>query len=75
LTKAAWKWANRGGAIVLALLASPLLAPQLLAFPYVKKIGGHKVYSEAPIEPGLDAIVTSADLKVARSPISPAFGV
>jgi len=69
LTKAAWKWANRGGAIVLTLLASPLLAPQLLAFPYVTTIDGHKVYSEAPIEPGLDAIVTSADLKVARSPI------
>lgn len=70
MSKQAWKRANRGGAIILVLLASPLLAPQLLAFPHVAKVSGHRVYSEMPIDPGLGAIVAAADAKVARSPIA-----
>ncbi len=75
MSKTGWKWANRGGAIILALLASPLLAspllaPQLLAFPYSTTIGANRLYSEVPIEPALEAIVANADAKVSRSPIA-----
>jgi hypothetical protein len=43
------------------LLLSPLEAPQLLAFPYVEQIGGHRIYSEAPIAPELKAVVRAGD--------------
>lgn len=50
-----------------ALLISPLLAPQLLAFPHTAKVGQHKVYSERPIDAATIAVVSRADALVARS--------
>ena len=64
MSKRAWKWLLTG---VLALLVSPLFAPQLLAFPHSAKIAGHQVYSEAPIGPELRRIVAVADAKLAAS--------
>jgi hypothetical protein len=53
-----------------SLLASPIVAPQLLAFPYSGRIGNHHVYSEYPITPQLTRIVAQADSLAQRSPIA-----
>lgn len=57
-------------AAALLFFVSPLEAPQLLAFPYVEEIAGHRVYSEAPIAPELRAVVSAGDTLAGRSPIS-----
>ena len=54
----------------LAVLASPVVAPQLLAFPYSGQIGAHRVYSEAPMTAELGRIVTAADQLAGKSPIA-----
>ena len=63
-------WRRAALAALALLLVSPVAAPQLLAFPYSGQIGAHRVYSEAPITPGLERIVASADALAARSPIA-----
>ena len=57
-------------AVLTVGLISPVAAPQLLAFPYSSQIAAHRVYSEAPIAPNLEAIVGNADQLAARSPIA-----
>ncbi len=58
------------GALVL-LLASPLMAPQLLAFPYHTKAGDSQVWSEAPIDQAaLDQVMARAEALVSASPIA-----
>ena len=52
------------------LFVLPLEAPQLLAFPYSRQIGPHRVYSEAPIATRLAAIIAEGDALAARSPIA-----
>jgi len=63
--KRRWWW------LVLALLVgivSPVIAPQLLAFPHREDIGAHRVYSVEPITPAVRAAVIEADRRVAVSP-------
>jgi hypothetical protein len=64
------RWTNRIAAAALLLTASPIAAPQLLAFPYSTQIGRHRVYSEVPIDPRLTAIVARADMLASRSPLA-----
>ncbi|NUQ17516.1 MAG: hypothetical protein HOP95_03535, partial [Sphingomonas sp.] len=52
------------------LLVSPIVAPQLLAFPYSGQVGGHRVYSDYPIKPELVRIVSKADAVAEHSPIA-----
>lgn len=51
------------------LFGSPLLAPQLLAFPHKAKVGDHIVYSERPIGPEVARLVASADARMLGSPL------
>ena len=63
-----WGWAF--GALAL-LLASPLMAPQLLAFPYHTKAGDSEVWSETPInQAALDRVMARAEALVSASPIA-----
>lgn len=66
------RWINRILGAALLLLASPLVAPQLLAFPYKAKVGAHRVYSEQPIHPRVASIVAGADAKVLADPLGKA---
>jgi hypothetical protein len=52
------------------VLASPIVAPQLLAFPHSAQIGRHPVYSEMPLTPQVARIVAAADALAAKSPIA-----
>lgn len=57
-----------GAAIV---LAGPLLAPQLLAFPHYRESNGGRVWSVEPIDPdALDAVTSRANDLIAKSPIA-----
>jgi hypothetical protein len=59
------------GLAILAILLSPLMAPQLLAFPYVVQSNGDTVYSVAPIDRvALDRVTARANALVARSPLA-----
>jgi hypothetical protein len=61
---------NRVKAIVtamLVLLISPICAPQLLVFPYTATVGQHRIYSERPIDTGVTAVVSKADMIVGLS--------
>jgi hypothetical protein len=63
-----WGWAF--GALFL-LLASPLMAPQLLAFAYHTKSGNSEVWSEKPInQAALDRVMARAEALVSASPIA-----
>jgi hypothetical protein len=63
-----WGWAF--GALVL-LLASPLMAPQLLAFPYRTMAGNSEVWSEKPInQAALNRVMARAEALVSASPIA-----
>ena len=64
------KWWRVALATMALVLASPIAAPQLLAFPYSGQIGAHPVYSEAPITQELQRIVATADALAAKSPIA-----
>jgi hypothetical protein len=66
------QWINRVLGAAVLLLASPLMAPQLLAFPYRAKVGTHLVYSEQPIAPQLRGIVERADAKLLAEPLGKA---
>nr|NUR37671.1 hypothetical protein [Sphingomonas sp.] len=64
-------WRRQAVYVGLALsLVSPILAPQLLAFPYSGRVGAHRVYSEYPIKPELGLIIGKADALAGRSPIA-----
>jgi hypothetical protein len=55
----------------LLLLASPLMAPQLLAFPYYAKAGDSQVWSETPIDQAaLGKVMGRAETLVSASPIA-----
>jgi hypothetical protein len=53
----------------LLLLASPLLAPQLLAFPHQRMIGDTTVYSEQLISPNMENILKRSDALLRKSAI------
>ena len=58
-------------AAVLAVLASPLFAPQLLAFPYKAEVAGSTIRSVEPIDAAeLDPVMDRALAKVAASPLA-----
>ncbi|MCL4674124.1 MAG: hypothetical protein KJZ64_14590 [Sphingomonadaceae bacterium] len=53
------------------ILASPLLAPQLLAFPHVAQVGSDRVYSEQAIDRAeLERVVDRANALAAASPLA-----
>jgi hypothetical protein len=53
------------------LLASPLIAPQLLAFPHYAEAGDSQVWSETPIDQAaLDLVMARAETLVSASPIA-----
>ena len=55
----------------LAVTASPLSAPRLLAFPYVLRVGADMVYSTVPLRPAtLGPILARADRLVHASPLA-----
>jgi hypothetical protein len=55
----------------LLLLASPLLAPQLLAFPHYAEAGDSQVWSEQPIDQAaLERVIARAETLVSASPIA-----
>lgn len=55
----------------LLLLASPLLAPQLLAFPHHAEAGDSHIWSETPIDQAaLERVMTRAEALVSASPIA-----
>lgn len=57
--------------VPLLLLASPLLAPQLLAFPYYATAGDSQLWSETPIgQAALDEVMARAETLVSASPIA-----
>jgi hypothetical protein len=51
------------------LLASPLVAPQLLAFPHQRTIGDTTIYSELPISPNMENILKRSDALLQKSAI------
>ncbi len=58
------------GAPVL-LLASPLMAPQLLAFPHYAQAGDSQIWSETPIDQAaLEKVMARAETLVSASPIA-----
>lgn len=65
---------GRAGLLIgvpIMLLASPLFAPQLLAFPHYAKAGDSQIWSETPIDQAaLDRVVTRAEALVSASPIA-----
>lgn len=53
------------------LLASPLVAPQLLAFPHYAEAGDSQIWSETPIDQGaLEKVMARAETLVSASPIA-----
>lgn len=65
---------GRAGVVIgapLLLLASPLIAPELLAFPHYAEAGDSQVWSEQPIDrAALDAVMARAGTLVSASPIA-----
>ncbi|WP_073976966.1 hypothetical protein [Erythrobacter donghaensis] len=65
---------GRAGLIIgapILLLASPLVAPQLLAFPHYAEAGDSQVWSETPIDQAaLDRVMARAEMLVSASPIA-----
>lgn len=53
------------------MLAGPLLAPQLLAFPHYGESNGDRIWSVEPIDPAaLEAVTKRANALIAKSPIA-----
>ncbi len=50
-------------------LVSPIVAPQLLAFPHQKTFGDTTVYSELPIDPKMESILKRSDALLKQSGI------
>lgn len=65
---------GRAGLVIgapILLLASPLIAPQLLAFPHYAQAGDSQVWSETPIDQSaLEDVIARAEALVAASPIA-----
>lgn len=65
---------GRAGLMISApilLLASPLFAPQLLAFPHYAEAGDSQIWSETPIDQAaLEKVVALAETLVSASPIA-----
>lgn len=58
------------GALVI-LLASPLVAPQLLAFPHYAEAGDSRIWSEKPIDQAaLERVMDRAEGLVSNSPVA-----
>jgi hypothetical protein len=53
----------------LLLLASPIVAPQLLAFPYKRTIGDTTIYAEQPIGANMENILSRSDRLLKKSDI------
>lgn len=71
MSKATWKWANRGGGVAIAMLVSPLFAPKLLAFPHKANTGDLTVYSETPIDrAALNRVARKSAALVSASPLA-----
>lgn len=62
-----WNWIVSVAAVLLAL---PLFAPQVLAFPYSAQVGAHRVHADMVITPQIVAAVELADSKVAQGPLA-----
>ncbi len=59
------------GVLGALLAAAPILAPQLLAFPFSAQVGANRVWSETPLtEANLSAVLERADHLVAASPLA-----
>jgi len=72
MKRGASRWIVAG---ILAVLASPLLAPQLLAFPYHGASHGYEVWSEAPLpQDQLYRVTARAAKLVAASPLADPSG-
>lgn len=63
------KWSGRAALLTLAILASSLWAPELLAFPYRATVGDTMVYAERPIGPALHTVVGRSNQLLHASPI------
>lgn len=63
------RWLNRACTALGLVVASPLVAPQLLAFPHQARIASHIVYSEQPIGPAVEKLVRDADARMLASPL------
>lgn len=62
---------NRIAAVAVILFASPLYAPQLLAFPYHAQSGDLSVWSEKPIDQAaLDAVAEKSAALISGSPLA-----
>lgn len=67
----AMRWLNRALAAIALLFASPLFAPQLLAFPHRAQSGDFSVYSELPIDQAaLDAVTGKSAALISASPLA-----
>ena len=51
-------------------MAAPVIAPQLLAFPYQGDVNGHRIHSVEPITPAVMAAVREADRRVGAGPLA-----
>ena len=61
--------------LLVAALATPQFAPQVLAFPYRAEVGRTAVYSETPIAPRIRTVLAGADrLRHASAIDGPAYG-
>ncbi len=57
--------------LIALLLTSPLIAPQLLAFPHYAEAGNSSVWSETPINrQALDRVIARSERLLAASPIA-----
>jgi hypothetical protein len=66
----AWRLVNFCFALIGLLLGSVVVAPQLLAFPYVATIGETRVYAERPIDrAAMTQVLARADARLAASPL------
>lgn len=65
-----WRLVNFALGIIGLCLASVVVAPQLLAFPYQAQVGTTRVYAEAPIDPlAVHRVLARADARLATSPL------
>ena len=66
------KWKRQVAIVsIVALLVAPAYVPELLFFPYSAQSGGHRVYSEAPIDAAaLDRVTARSAAFVQDSPIA-----
>jgi hypothetical protein len=58
-----------GAGLLAALFAGVQLAPEVLAWPHAVTIGDTSIYSERPIEPGINSILAKSDRLLQSSAI------